>query len=344
MITIGMDVHKHSWNLAIYSRLQRRVVKGWHMPADFKALLNILEPLRHHIDRIGYEAGPTGFGLARFLREFDFNACVIAPSEIDRPAGKKAKSDKLDARKLAKAIDHEDIPTVYIPTEEEEDAREAFRNREQLRKKITRNKSQIKSLLLKWGMPEPDGLKHWSKASIEALLTIPLPENAAFQMQTYVSELKHLTELHRKAERRMKATAHQRHPADFANFQTVQGVGPITAAGFLLEIPQLKQLPNVDAVGKITGLCPLRKGSGLHEHECGRETGGKKRIRSLLVEAAWIWIRQDPWAQSHFDRISAGKKTRRKIAIVAVARRLAIILWRIALEGRPYEHRKPATA
>jgi transposase len=339
MITIGIDVHKLSWTIAIFSSQRRRVIKVWNMPADMKALLNILEPLREHIDRIGYEAGPTGFGLARFMREFDFNVCVVAPSEMDRPSGKKAKSDKLDAKKLAKALDYADVPTVYIPTEEEEDAREAFRNREQLRKKITRCKCQIKSLLLKWGVPEPEGLQHWSKASVEALYTIPLPPNAMFELETYLSELKHLEALIQKAEAQMKAVAEEYHAEDFANTQSVQGVGFITASAFLLELPQLRELPHANAVAKITGLCPVRQGSGQRDQGCGRDPGGKKRVRHLLIEASWRWIKLDSWARAHFERVCAGKQDRRKIAIVAVARRLAIILWRIVVEGRPYEKR-----
>lgn len=341
MILIGIDVHKNSFVVAIYSRLRRCVIKIWQMPADMKALLNILEPLREHIERIGYEAGPTGFGLARFLREFAFNVCVVAPSEMDRPAGKKAKSDKLDAKKLARALDYADIPTVYIPTEEEEDAREAFRNREQLRKKITRCKCQIKSLLLKWGVPEPKGLDHWTKAAVEALYEVPLLPNAMFELKTYLSELKHLEVLIRKAEVQMKAVAEEHHAEDFVHTQSVKGVGFITASAFLLELPQLRDLPHGNAVAKITGLCPLRQGSGQRERGCGRDPGGKKRVRHLLIEASWRWIKHDPWAQAHFERICAGKQDRRKIAIVAVARRLAIILWRIVVEGRPYEVREP---
>jgi transposase len=135
--------------------------------------------------------------------------------------------------------------------------------------------------------------------------------------------------------------AEENHAEDFANTQSVQGVGFISASAFLLELPQLRELPDANAVAKITGLCPLRQGSGQRDQGCGRDPGGKKRLRHLLIEASWRWIKLDPWACAHFDRISAGLKARRKIAIVAVARRLAIILWRLVVEGRPYEKREP---
>lgn len=336
-VWMGMDVHKKTWNVALYSANQERVVKSWHMPASLTDLLKILEPIRKHVKKIGYEAGPTGFGLARFLQQHKFEVAVVSPADIPQSRRKRAKSDRIDADALAEELVGGRLRPIYIPTLEEEDARDAFRNRDQLCKKLRRVKTQIKSHLLRWGYAEPKGLDYWSKESLAKLRKMKMTPNAEFQLATFLSELDSLEALEKKATKRMKSVVEERHARERDFAQSVPGVGPVTSSAFLLEIPQLKSIDNRRELAQLIGLAPLKRKSGEREKECGRERGGKKKVRSLLVEAAWRWIGQDPGARKIFDRICGGKPNRRKKTIVALARRLAVILWRLVKEGRFYK-------
>lgn len=335
-VWVGMDVHKRNWNVAIYSAAQNRIVKEWHMDANLEGLLKVLDPIRSNIRRIGYEAGPTGFGLARFLKANELPVIVLSAADIPMPRSKHAKSDRLDAANLAIKLIDPRLRPVYIPSVEEEDARSTFRNRDQLADKIRRVKAQIKSHLLCWGQPEPKGLDQWSRASIKALSQCPLPENAKAQLDTYLLELEHLEKLRKEATQRLKKCTQERFGETNRNLKSVPGVGPVTAAGFLLELPQLPHIQNRKQLAQLIGLSPLRRGSGETDRECGRYPGGKKHLRHLLIEAAWVWVRRDSQARVIYERIRGGKDNRKKKAIVAMARHLAIILWHIYREGRPY--------
>jgi transposase len=337
-VWMGMDVHKKTWNVALYSANQERIVKSWHMPANLTDLLKTLEPIRKHIKKIGYEAGPTGFGLARFLQHHKFEVVVVSPADIPQTRRKTAKSDRIDAKALALELVGNRLRPIYIPTLEEEDARDAFRNRDQLRSKLRRVKTQIKSHLLRWGCAEPKGLEYWSLKSIAELRRIEMPFNAKFQLSTFLAELDSLEALEKKATEQMKSVVEERHAQERDYAQSVPGVGPVTSSAFLLEIPQLKRINNRRELAQLIGLAPLKRQSAEREKQCGRGHGGKKKVRSLLIEASWRWIGKDPGARKIFDRISAGKQNRRKKAIVALARRLAIILWHLVKEGRFYKN------
>lgn len=337
LLWMGMDVHKKTWNVALFSANQGRAVKSWHMQANLSDLLKILEPIRKRIKKIAYEAGPTGFGLARFLQEHGFEMMVVSPADIPQTRRKAAKNDRIDANKLARELASNTLKSIYIPTLEEEDARDAFRNRDQLRNKLRRVKTQVKSHLLRWGYAEPEGLEYWTLKSIAQLRRIEMTPNAKFQLATFLDELDFLEALEKKATQRMKSVVEEKHARERDCAQSVPGVGPVTSSAFILEIPQLKDIHNRRELAQLIGLAPLKRSSADREKQCGRGHGGKKKVRSLLIEAAWRWIGKDPGARKIFDRICAGKQNRRKKSIVAMARRLAIILWRLIKEGRLYK-------
>jgi len=337
-VWVGMDVHKKTWNVALYSANRERVVKSWHMPANLADLLKILEPIKKQVKRIAYEAGPTGFGLARFLQSHEFEVAVVAPDDIPQSRRTKAKSDRIDAGTLAQELVGNRLRSIYIPTLEEEDARDAFRNRDQLCNKLRRVKAQIKSHLLRWGFAEPEGLENWSRKSIEELRGIEMPSNAKLQLDTFLKELDSLESWQKQATDQMKSVVDELPGQERQCAESVPGVGPVTASAVILEIPQLKRIENRRELAQIVGLAPLKRATGDREKECGRGKGGKKKVRSLLIEASWRWIGKDSGARKIFERICGGKQNRRKKAIVAIARRLAIIIWRLVKENRFYRN------
>ena len=99
-VHVGVDVHKASYSVALFSDT-RGLITTWVQPARPEVLLERLRPIREGIAQVVYEAGPTGFALARRLRSEGFNAQVIAPSKLLAPVGPEAKSDRLDCRRLA---------------------------------------------------------------------------------------------------------------------------------------------------------------------------------------------------------------------------------------------------
>src|SRR3954471_19264932 len=170
---VGVDVHKASYSVTLFSD-RRGLITTWVQPARAEVLLERLRPLREGVAQVVYEAGPTGFGLARRLRAEGYKAQVIAPSKLLAPVGPEAKSDRLDCRRLAQFSAKGLLHPVRVPTEQEEADRQVLRLREQLVRKTHAVQSQIKSFLLQHGLDEPAGLGHWSKKAVAALRGLAL--------------------------------------------------------------------------------------------------------------------------------------------------------------------------
>jgi transposase len=166
-VHVGVDVHKRTYHVAVVSD-QRGLIATWVQPARPEVLLERLRPIRERVARVAYEAGPTGFGLARSLQAEQYPMQVIAPSKLLVTVGPEAKSDRLDCRRLAVLAQKDLLRPVRVPTEPEEADRQVLRLREQLVRKSRAVQQQIKAFLLQHGIAEPAGLGPWSNQAVEA--------------------------------------------------------------------------------------------------------------------------------------------------------------------------------
>jgi transposase len=114
-VHVGVDVHKVTYSVALYSDA-RGVLTTWVQPARPELLLQRLRPFQEATARVVYEAGPTGFGLARRLRAEGFKAQVIAPSKLLASVGPESKSDRLDCRRLAQLSAKDLLHPVRVPS------------------------------------------------------------------------------------------------------------------------------------------------------------------------------------------------------------------------------------
>lgn len=138
-----------------------------------------------------YEACPTGYSLARALRQADFDVQVIAPSRTPKSSGQEVKSDRLDSRWQAMWSAKGLLQPVRIPTEQEEADRQLFRLRHQIVAKWRRVKQQIKSLLLQYGLAQPEGLGCWSRQAVAALRQLQLAPHLRFTLDMFLEDLAH---------------------------------------------------------------------------------------------------------------------------------------------------------
>ena len=191
LVHIGVDVHKATYHVAVYSG-SRGVLATWVQPARPELLSARLAPITGQIAGIVYEAGPTGFGLARRLNAAGLPAQVIATSKILAPVGPEAKCDRLDCRRLALLAAKGLLHPVRIPTEQEEADRQVLRLREQLVRKSRSIQQQVKAFLLQHAIAEPDGLAHWAGRAVEALRGLELLPELRFCLDVMLDELEHV--------------------------------------------------------------------------------------------------------------------------------------------------------
>jgi transposase len=330
---VGIDVHKATYHIALY-------LNGGHAvdfvtPADNAKVCDDLRKLQPAIKNIVYEAGPTGYSLARYLQQASLPVQVIAPSKTPLNSARDSKTDRLDGRKLAEYAAKGLLRPIAIPTRIQEAERQLPRLRIQFVKKLKQTKLQIRSFLLQHGIDEPLGLKHWSRLAIETLDTLQLPDLLTYTLDMLIMEYKFLKEKIKNIEQKLEETFNKTTHAKIQILQTHPGVGTVTSIMFATEIFNPKRFNNKEEIAKYVGLAPTIIQSGQSLRDGPISKSGRPQLRSTLIQAAWMWIVKDPQAKQVYLRIARNTGQKNK-AITAMARRLAIHLWKMSCKNEEY--------
>ncbi len=333
-VYVGIDAHKESYSVAIW--LNDAPAIDFVMPANNTKVLKLLEKVRIGLKMVVYEAGPTGYTLARYLQKAALPIKVVAPSKTPRQSARDSKTDRLDARTLAKYAAKGLLRAIAIPTKQQEADRQITRTREQMVSKQSCVKLQIKSLLLQHGIKHPKSLRSWSANAIRELNALKLPEQLRFCLGVLVEELQFLqNQLARIEDQLNEIFGSQRHAQKVALLQTHPGIGPVIARQFTAEIFAPKRFKHKTELAKYVGLSPTIIQSGQSLRDGPVTKTGRPQLRSNLIQGSWIWIINDPKAYKTFLRILHNTGNKNK-AITAMARRLAIHMWKMICDNKPY--------
>jgi transposase len=273
-----------------------------------------------------YEAGPFGYGLHRELVGLGVRNVVVQPVWLDE-RHKGVNHDKSDARELAQRLDryvsgnHAALATVRVPTPAEEQQRIESRQREQLKREVQRLAAQGRSLLLTQGYREKKG---WWSARRWRELHAQLPAWLVERLEVFRRLLATVTAELETATARMEAPAPAVRP---------RGLGALTLAVVEREVGDWGRFTNRRQVGSYTGLCGGVSASGNTRHLLPITKHGNVRLRTALVELAWrlsLWQPDCKLVKRWAGVLGNSRSTRaaRKKAVVAMARQLAVDLWR----------------
>lgn len=274
-----------------------------------------------------YEACGFGFGLQRTLSAAGVRCRVVAPQKLDE-RNKRVKTDGLDARALCLKLDqfvrgnHEALALVRVPSEAEEQLRTLHRQREQLVQTRKQLEAQGRSLMVNHGIASAPS-RWWKKRTFATLV---LPEWLRAQLTFAQPVLLLLEEQIRALTLQLEQAATPRPP---------RGLGALTSVVLDREVCNWHRFENRRQVGSYTGLCPSEYSSGETRRQGCVTKHGNRRLRAALVEAAWRLVRFQPsykpikkWRHL-LGRGALATGAARKKAIVAVARQLAVDLWRV---------------
>jgi transposase len=281
-----------------------------------------------HAVHVVYEACGFGFGLYRELLASGAHAYVIAPQKLDeRRSG--VKTDARDATALCQRLSRyvegntRELAVIRVPSEEEERTRNSSRQREQLVHARQKMEAQGRGLLINHGLPAPS---HWWKTQTWNRLVKRLPEWIVSHLEIYRPIL---AELQRQIVA-LSTTLEAAAPAGLP-----QGVGKLTSVILSREVCDWRRFHNRRQVSSYTGLCPGEYSSGGKRVAGSVTKHGNPRVRAALVECAWRMVRFQPKYPPVKKRLAVLAKgsratgAARKKAIVAVARHLAVDLWRL---------------
>ncbi len=291
-----------------------------------------------------YEASGQGFGLYDLLNDHGIEGYVISPAHL--PKSQKVRKNKTDAKDAQRLLETargfvmagNEMPIVWTPPQCLRDDRELVRGRIEAAEAVTRIKLQVLTLLKRHGIATPEWFRKsrewtrkfvtWLKQQAEKMANVISPVVRALIERFEVMQ-KQVTEFDRHL--RVLAKSDRYRGAADALLE-LSGVGVLTAMTFLTEMGDLTRFSNRRQVAAYLGLCPSAHESGQTDDRKGHITRqGPGRVRKVLCQAAWTRVRKDEATRETWMRIQGDKRGLGKKAVVAVMRKLAILMWHRAL-------------
>ena len=253
----------------------------------------------------------------------------------------KRKTDRDDALKLAKLAALDQLVPVHIPCQQQREYRRLVKYRKVIVGRVTRVQNNIRSIFARRGMPMERGQKAWALGRLDQisqhrkpLLECSEDELWRGELDMELMELERLREHQDQLHKKLKALAAEDERVQL--LLTIPGVGRKTAEVVVAYIDDPHRFKNARQVSSYAGLVPRRYQSGEMDRTGRINKRGPKLLRGALVEAAWMMLRYNPWARSVYDRLCSKQKTRKKKAIVAVARKLLVRCWIMLKRNEPW--------
>lgn len=287
---LGLDVHKES--------IAAGILRPGSVEPDLRTLANTPEALRKLTSRMDrasllacYEAGPTGYDTYRVLERLGVRCEVIAPALIPRRAGKKIKTDRIDARNLARLHRAGELTAIRVPTPAEEGLRELIRTREDLKDNRRRAQQRIKGFLLRQGRRFPGSDKGWTQQFDRWIHSQRFDEPAArLSFEHYLVARTAADAQLKQATDHIEAAASWPQIADMiARLRCLRGIDTVSAVTIAAEVSDFRRFPNAPSFMAFTGLVPSEHSSGHSEHRGPITKTGNRHVRRVLVEAAWTY-------------------------------------------------------
>jgi transposase len=323
-IYVGLDVHKKSWSVSIFSEQCEH--KTFTQPPETDKLV-------HYLKRnfpgatypAVYEAGFSGFWACDQLQENGVNCIVANPADVPTTNKEKTtKRDPTDCRKLARSLRNGDLTGIYVPTRPKLEDRSLVRTRQSMVRKQTRCKNQIKALLYFYGINLPEEVvdSPWSQKFLCWLESLRM-ERASGDMalKAHLDELHYLKQIITSLNRDILLLSRQEEYRPLSRLlKTVPGISTLAAMILLTELGELARFATLDKLASYVGLIPDIESSGQTEHIKNLTYRRNPQLRALLIEAAWVAARKDPILLLAFNEYC--KRMKKTRAIVKIARRL----------------------
>ena len=366
---VALELSKSTWLIAVNAPGSDKISKYRIDAGDSEALLNLLRRLREEAERRCkmpvrivsiYEAGLDGFWVHRLLEANCVESHVVdaASIEVDRRS-RRVKTDRVDVEKLLRTLmgwargERRICSMVRPPSPAKEDERRLTRERETLVTERVRHVNRIKGLLATQGIFDYEPVHKDRRQRLKELRCWdgqPLPRHLKTELtreicrlelvMTQIADLE--TERDTALQAEQAASARAKEPTEPSSNGTsggqllrLRGIGPEIASVLSLEA-FYRSFDNRREVASYAGLAPSPWKSGGVDVEQGISKAGNARVRRTMIQLAWLWLRHQPGSalsRWFHERTGDRRGKIRRIAIVAVARKLLVALWRYVTQG-----------
>lgn len=334
-IFVGLEDSKRTWKLCV--RSEGMVVHETSMPTEYDNLRSYLHGRYPGCTvRVMYEAGFGGFWLHDCL-ETDGIDCVVTPAHmVTQEKVNKVKTDKIDARRLAKNLENGDYVVCHVPDRERRGDRQISRTLNQVQRKIVSTKNQIRRFLDFHGLNGELPAGAWSETRYHEVRHLQLSASLQLSLDAYLEILEHLQTVKSKLLIALKGLCDKdRYHRSVQIKQSCSGVGWLSAIRFTLEWGEMSRFGDGKRLASFVGLTSREYSTG-ETIRRGQITGqGNAQVRAWLIQCAWRAIRLDPVLLAKFQRVWKNSGSKKK-AIVATARKLAVRMRAIELADQEY--------
>ena len=351
-VLVSLELSLTKWLVTSLSPGSEKMSKRTIAAGDVPGLLSLLGRLKAKAtERSGQvvrivtiqEAGRDGFWLHRLLQSEGIESYVVDAGSIPIPRKRRrAKSDGLDGETLLRTLlawlrgEPRVCSMVKVPSSEEEDRRRLGRERQALIKERTRLSNRIRSLLATHGIKDYSPFRRDSRKTLEVLQTgdgRSLPIHLKSEIMRVLDRIMLLVAQIKKVEDERDTQSAQ--SATAQRLLKLKGIGPELASSLWLEC-FYRSFLNRRQLGAYGGLVPTPWQSGQLHQEQGISGAGNPRLRKMLIELAWLWLRHQPrsaLSQWFIKRVGTQSGRIKRISIVALARKLLVALWHYLEEG-----------
>jgi transposase len=342
----GLDVDKRSMSVTFSNH--QGLIRSLRMPHKVEHLLNYVR--KNFPDQkiaFAYEAGPTGYGLYDGIVAHAYPCLIAAPSMIPKSPGQRVKTNRLDSRGLSENLRGGQLKSIHVPSVLYRELRHLIQLRDTFVSEMVGMKQRIKSLLLLEGIefpPAPAG-SQWSFIVKKKLRKLPCSSTVRFKLDGLLDSLEFNEKQVLKTTQQIRRFC--QNDAELSGcikyMMSVSGIGWIVASQLLARIGDWRELKNIRQLGGFLGLVPTENSTGDKTNRGSITHTGDGRLRSKLIQASWSAIRKDGELREFFRSLcrTQPRDRAKRVAIVAVARKLSVRISVVLMKQRPYVVREP---
>jgi transposase len=329
---VGVDLHKKTISVCVMSQARDVLASRRLFCDDEEGIVGFFSALGPYA--VVLEATASYEWFVRLVEPTATRIVLAHPGKLRVIAESTRKSDKLDARVLAEFLALDMIPAAHRPPPRTRAHRSLVRHRQHLQQRITATKTQLRRILSDYNADRPDLFTHVGRLALAGMELTPTDRFRCDELSDLLDFLQLRLEKANRRLRQFAAEGTDQEQGARHLLRTIPGVGEVTSEVVLAELGDVRRFRSAKQAVAYAGLAPGWRESAGKRKDLAIEKKGSRLLRWVLVESAWQVVRYEPRWRVMFETLA--KRTGKKKAITAMARRLLSVMVALLKSGQPY--------
>ena len=312
IVSVGMDVHKNSYNLCAYDSKTGEIIREIKCASEAKNVLKLIDNIKRDYDgevkfKAGYEAGCLGYSVHNQLEKLNIECDILAPTTMQHSSKNKVvKNDRMDARNIATNLANGTYKKVYVPCEHDKDVKEYLRMMKTAKEALKKIKQQLNAFVLREGHNYQQKSK-WTEAHLQWFRGLETSDILKEVLNEYLSQYDSYTDRIERYSARVEEFSHEENYENkIAELRSIAGIDTTSTMTLHIEISDFNRFPTANAFTSYVGLVPGENSSGEKSRRTSITKQGNSIVRTTLIECAQALVKANPYIKS--KRIKAKQK------------------------------------